>query len=323
MLGSNFLKMDNRKKISLKYKAVESDQGFRVDQIAAKQFQEYSRAHIQRWIKEGNLLVNNQKIKAKQALITDDFISVDFWEEPLLADKPEEITLDLLHEDSDILVINKPSGLVVHPGSGNPSGTLVNALLAYDEKLSFLPRAGIVHRLDKDTSGIMVIAKTETAYLNLVDQLKKRSVKRTYLAVVVGVPISSKVIDEPIGRHPKIRTKQAVSKNGKEAITRIHLKESYDLYSLLKVNLETGRTHQIRVHLAHIGYPIVGDPVYGGRKKFASGSSKNIMKVISEFKRQALHAYELELIHPSSKLDLSFRAPIPNDFEDLIEKLQK
>ena len=315
--------MNNRKKISLSYKAVESDEGRRVDLIAASQFKLYSRSHIQRWIKEGDLLVNNQKIKAKQTLFVDDVISVNFLETPVLGDEPEEIPLDILHEDSDILVINKPAGLVVHPGSGNPTGTLVNGLLAYDKSLSFLPRAGIVHRLDKDTSGIMVVAKTEPAYLDLVDQLKKRTVKRTYLALVVGVPISNKVIDEPIGRHPKIRTKQAVSKNGKEAITRISLKESYQLYSMLEVNLETGRTHQIRVHLAHIGFPIIGDPVYGGRKRFAAGSSEKIMKIISEFKRQALHAYNLGLIHPKSSCEMSFRAPIPRDFTDLIKCLKE
>ena len=315
--------MDNRKKISLSYKAVESDEGRRVDLIAASQFKQYSRSHIQRWIKEGDLLVNNQKIKAKQTLFVDDVISVNFLEAPVLGDEPEEIPLDILYEDSDILVINKPAGLVVHPGSGNPTGTLVNGLLAYDKSLSFLPRAGIVHRLDKDTSGIMVVAKTEPAYLDLVDQLKKRTVKRTYLALVVGVPISNKVIDEPIGRHPKIRTKQAVSKNGKEAITRISLKESYQLYSMLEVNLETGRTHQIRVHLAHVGFPIIGDPVYGGRKRFAAGSSEKIMKMISEFKRQALHAYNLGLIHPKSSCEMSFRAPIPRDFTDLIKCLKE
>ena len=315
--------MDNRKKISLSYKAVESDEGCRVDRIAASQFKQYSRSHIQRWIKEGDLLVNNQKIKAKQTLFVNDVISVNFLETPVLGDEPEEIPLDILHEDSDILVINKPAGLVVHPGSGNPTGTLVNGLLAHDKNLSFLPRAGIVHRLDKDTSGIMVVAKTEPAYLDLVDQLKKRTVKRTYLALVVGVPISNKVIDEPIGRHPKIRTKQAVSKNGKEAITRISLKESYQLYSLLEVNLETGRTHQIRVHLAHVGFPIIGDPVYGGRKRFSAGSSEKIMKIISEFKRQALHAHNLGLIHPKSSCEMSFRAPIPRDFTDLIKCLKE
>jgi 23S rRNA pseudouridine1911/1915/1917 synthase len=212
--------------------------------------------------------------------------------------------------------------MVVHPGSGNPDGTLVNALLAHEESLGFLPRAGIVHRLDKDTSGLMVVAKKEAAYLNLIEQLKERSVKRTYMAIVVGVPISNKIINEPIGRHPKIRTKQAVVKNGKEAITRVSLSESFQGYSLLRVNLETGRTHQIRVHLSHAGYPIVGDSVYGARKQFAPGSTEDLKHIISSFTRQALHASELELIHPSSEKLVSFEADLPEDMSTLIGQLK-
>ena len=248
--------MENKKKISLNYIALPADQGQRVDQITAKQFPNYSRAHIQRWIKDGDLLVNSKEVKSKYIMQTDDAVSVNFLEESQLIDLPEDIALDVIFEDTEILIINKPAGLVVHPGSGNRTGTLVNALLAHDENLSFLPRAGIVHRLDKDTSGLMVISKTESSYLNLVEQLKERSVTRTYLAMVVGVPVINKTINEPIGRHPKIRTKQAVNQNGKEAITRFSILENLDGYSLLKVNLETGRTHQIRVHLSHIGYPI-------------------------------------------------------------------
>ena len=265
--------MENKKKISLNYIALPADQGQRVDQITAKQFPDYSRAHIQRWIKDGDLLVNSKEVKSKYIMQTDDAVSVNFLEESQLIDLPEDIALDVIFEDTEILIINKPAGLVVHPGSGNKTGTLVNALLAHDENLSFLPRAGIVHRLDKDTSGLMVISKTESSYLNLVEQLKERSVTRTYLAMVVGVPVINKTINEPIGRHPKIRTKQAVNQNGKEAITRFSILENLDGYSLLKVNLETGRTHQIRVHLSHIGFPIIGDPLYGSRSKFSRGSS--------------------------------------------------
>ena len=232
--------MENKKKISLNYVALPADEGQRVDQIAAKEFPDYSRAHIQRWIKDGNLLVNSKQIKSKYILQTNDAISVNFLEESYLIDLPEDISLEVIFEDKEILIINKPAGLVVHPGSGNRTGTLVNALLSHDENLSFLPRAGMVHRLDKETSGLMVISKTESSYLNLVEQLKKRSVTRTYLAMVVGVPIMNKTINEPIGRHPKIRTKQAVIQNGKEAITRFSVFESIEGYSLLKVNLETG-----------------------------------------------------------------------------------
>ena len=314
--------MEKKKKISLNYSVLDSDEGLRVDLVAAKQFSDYSRGHIQKWIKNGDLLVNNQEVKTKHSLQLNDVISVDFWEEPQLGDQPEAIPLDIIFEDEEIMIINKSIGMVVHPGSGNPDGTLVNALLAHQESLGFLPRAGIVHRLDKDTSGLMVVAKKESAYLNLIEQLKERSVKRTYMAIVVGVPISNKIINEPIGRHPKIRTKQAVVKNGKEAITRVSLSESFQGYSLLRVNLETGRTHQIRVHLSHAGYPIVGDSVYGARKQFAPGSTEGLKNIISSFTRQALHASELELIHPSSEKLVSFGADLPEDMSALISQLK-
>ena len=315
-------KLEKKKKISLNYSVLDSDEGLRVDLVAAKQFPDYSRGHIQKWIKNGDLLVNNQEVKTKHSLQLNDVISADFWEEPQLGDQPEAIPLDIIFEDEEIMIINKSVGMVVHPGSGNPDGTLVNALLAHQESLGFLPRAGIVHRLDKDTSGLMVVAKKESAYLNLIEQLKERSVKRTYMAIVVGVPISNKIINEPIGRHPKIRTKQAVVKNGKEAITRVSLSESFQGYSLLRVNLETGRTHQIRVHLSHAGYPIVGDSVYGARKQFAPGSTEDLKNIISSFTRQALHASELELIHPSSKKLVSFEADLPEDMFTLIGQLK-
>ena len=315
--------MENKKKISINYIVLDSDEGLRVDQIVAKQFPEFSRAHIQKWIKDGVLLVNNKQVKARQTLNPSDIIDVDFWEDAQLIDLPEDIPLDIVFEDKDIIILNKPAGLVVHPGSGNPNGTLVNALLNHDETLGFLPRAGIVHRLDKDTSGLMVVSKSESSYLHLVQQLKERSVKRTYLALVVGTPVASKTINEPISRHPKIRTKQAVSQNGKEAITSFNVQENYQGYSLLKVNLQTGRTHQIRVHLSYIGHPIVGDPLYGNRNKFASGTSEELKKIISSFKRQALHAQALELVHPSSGQLLSYSAEIPNDMETIINQIKE
>jgi len=315
--------MENKKKISINYTVLDSDEGMRVDQIVAKQFPEFSRAHIQKWIKDGVLLVNNKQVKARQTLNPSDIIDVDFWEDAQLIDLPEDIPLDIVFEDKDIIILNKPAGLVVHPGSGNPNGTLVNALLNHDETLGFLPRAGIVHRLDKDTSGLMVVSKSESSYLHLVQQLKERSVKRTYLALVVGTPVASKTINEPISRHPKIRTKQAVSQNGKEAITSFNVQENYQGYSLLKVNLQTGRTHQIRVHLSYIGHPIVGDPLYGNRNKFASGTSEELKKIISAFQRQALHAQALELVHPSSGQLLSYNAEIPNDMETIINQIKE
>ena len=322
MLGSIFSITMDKKKITLNYVVSSTDAGDRVDQISAREFDTYSRAHIQKWIKDGVLLVNNQTVKAKQNLEAEDVISVNFWETPNLDDQPENIPLDVVHEDDDILIINKPAGLVVHPGSGNMTGTLMNGLLFLNKKSGFLPRAGIVHRLDRDTSGLMVVAKTEPSYLNLVSQLKERSVRRTYFAIVLGSPVSNKVINEPIGRHPTKRTKQAVNEKGKEAITRISVEESFAGYSLLKVNLETGRTHQIRVHLSHIGHPIVGDSTYGGRKKFAPGSSDLVLKKIADFKRQALHAAQLELTHPSTNKAISFESEIPSDMRDLMSALK-
>ena len=269
------------------------------------------------------MLVNGKKVKAKQTLSLTDNVIVDFLEDAQLVDLPEDIPLEIVFEDKDLIIINKPVGLVVHPGSGNTTGTLVNALLNHDSSLGFLPRAGIVHRLDKDTSGLMVISKNESAYLDLVQQLKERTVKRTYLALVVGAPVVSKTINEPIGRHPKIRTKQAVLQSGKEAITRFTILEKYEGYSLLKVNLDTGRTHQIRVHLSHIGYPIVGDPLYGNRNKFSSGTNEELKSIISSFKRQALHAQALDLVHPSSGKLISFNAEIPEDMETLINQIKE
>ena len=314
--------MENKKKISLNYTVLNSDEGSRVDKIAAEHFSEFSRAHIQTWIKEGNLLLNGKRVKAKYPVQESDMISVSFWEEPHIDDQPEDISLEIIFEDKELMIINKPPGLVVHPGSGNKSGTLVNALLSYDKNLSFLPRAGIVHRLDKDTSGLMVISKTESAYLNLTKQLKERTVKRTYLALVVGAVITGKTIDRPIGRHPKVRTKQAVISSGKEAITKFSVSESYEGYSLLKVNLKTGRTHQIRVHLSHEGFPIIGDPTYGTRNRFSPNTSEQLKKIISTFGRQALHAAELELIHPVSKDLVNFKAEMPEDMKFLRDHIK-
>ena len=264
------------RKISLSKKVSSEDLGQRLDALSAKYFPEFSRAHIQRWIKEGNLLLNNKKIKPRQIVTADDLITVEVSEEINSKDLPEDIDLDIIWEDEEVLVLNKPAGLVVHPGAGNADGTLVNGLLNYSSDQGFLPRAGIVHRLDKDTSGIMVVAKTEVSYLNLVGQLKERTVKREYLALVVGQPVSGGVINRPIGRHPKHRTKQAVVESGKEAITDYKIKEKLHGYSLLLASLKTGRTHQIRVHFSSKDFPIVGDPLYGGKRKFAPGTSEDL-----------------------------------------------
>ncbi len=311
-----------KKSISLSYKTIEEDAGERLDSVIAREFTQFSRAHIQKWIKDGKLLLDGEIVKPKQPLKINQFISVEALEEPTLEDGPEDIPLEIIFEDDDIIIINKQPGLVVHPGAGNQTGTLVNALLHHDEELRFLPRAGIVHRLDKDTSGIMVVTKNEFSYLNLVSQLKERKVNRHYLAIVVGEPLSGLTINEPIGRHPKLRTKQAVTEAGKEAITNFKIKERLGGYTLLNVSLETGRTHQIRVHLAFINFPILGDSVYGGRKKFAAGTTEAEKKEILKFPRQALHAEKLEFIHPTSGKSVNYSAKTPKDLTQLIELLK-
>jgi len=311
-----------KKNISLSYETIAEDVGERLDSVIAREFNQFSRVHIQKWIKDGKLLLDGKIVKPKQPLKINQFISVKTLEEPTLEDGPEDIPIEIIFEDADIIALNKQPGLVVHPGAGNRTGTLVNALLHHDEELSFLPRAGIVHRLDKDTSGIMVVAKNEFSYLNLVSQLKERKVNRHYLAIVVGEPLSGSTINEPIGRHPKLRTKQAVTDAGKEAITNFRVKERMGGYSLLNVSLETGRTHQIRVHLAFINFPILGDSVYGGRKKFAAGTTEAVKKEILKFPRQALHAEKLEFIHPASGKKVNYSAKIPKDLMQLIEVLK-
>ena len=311
-----------KKNITLSYKTVEKDVAERLDFVTAREFTQFSRVHIQRWIKDGKLLLDGEIVKPKQLLKVNQLISVETSEEPTLEDEPEDIPIEIIFEDADIIVLNKQPGLVVHPGAGNRTGTLVNALLHHDEELSFLPRAGIVHRLDKDTSGVMVVAKNEFSYLNLVSQLKERKVNRHYLAIVVGEPLSGSTINEPIGRHPKLRTKQAVTDAGKEAITNFKIKERMGGYTLLNVSLETGRTHQIRVHLAFINFPILGDSVYGGRKKFAAGTTEAIKKEILKFPRQALHAEKLEFIHPQSGKKVNYSAKTPKDLLHLIELLK-
>ena len=311
-----------KKNISLSYETIAEDVGERLDSVIAREFAQFSRVHIQKWIKDGKLLLDGEIVKPKQPLKINQLIFVETSEEPTLEDGPEDIPIEIIFEDEDIIIINKQPGFVVHPGAGNRTGTLVNALLHHDEELSFLPRAGIVHRLDKDTSGIMVVAKNEFSYLNLVSQLKERKVNRHYLAIVVGEPLSGSTINEPIGRHPKLRTKQAVTDAGKEAITNFRIKERMGGYSLLHVSLETGRTHQIRVHLAFINFPILGDSVYGGRKKFAAGTSETVKKEILKFPRQALHAEKLEFIHPASGKKVNYSAKIPKDLIQLIKFLK-
>ena len=311
------------RKIALTLNVKTEQIGQRVDVVIAEAFKEFSRSHLQKLIKEGAVKVNGKKIKPKLILQGGELIEILAKEAPKLKDKAENIDLEIIYEDQDLLVVNKASGLVVHPGAGNPSGTLVNGLLNFDSNLSYLPRAGIVHRLDKDTSGLMVVSRNEKTYLNLIDQLKERTVTRKYTALVVGEPSLSGVIDKPIGRHPKVRTKQAVVSSGKEAISRFKRVKSLKGYSLVEVLLETGRTHQIRVHLSYLGFPIVGDNTYGGRRKYVKGTSENLRNKINQFKRQALHASSLTFIHPSTKEVSTFDSELPDDIKQLIRVLKE
>ena len=311
------------RKIALTLNVKTEQIGQRVDVVIAEAFKEFSRSHLQKLIKEGAVKVNGKEIKPKLILQGGELIEILAKEAPKLKDKAENIDLEIIYEDQDLLVVNKASGLVVHPGAGNPSGTLVNGLLNFDSNLSYLPRAGIVHRLDKDTSGLMVVSRNEKTYLNLIDQLKERTVTRKYTALVVGEPSLSGVIDKPIGRHPKVRTKQAVVSSGKEAISRFKRVKSLKGYSLVEVLLETGRTHQIRVHLSYLGFPIVGDKTYGARRKYVKGTSENLRNKINQFKRQALHASSLTFIHPSTKEVSTFDSELPDDMKQLIRALKE
>lgn len=297
--------------------------GSRLDIVIAKEYPEYSRTHIKRWIEKGFLTLNGKQVKPRTKIMGNEIVEIRAEEEELIKDLPEDMDIDIIFEDEDLIVVNKASNLVVHPGAGNKKGTLVNGLLAYNKNLSFLPRAGIVHRLDKNTSGLLISAKNESTYINLVRQLKERLISRKYLALVVGEPISGGKIDEPLGRHPRFRTKQAVVKKGKNALTFYKIVEKYRGYSLLEASLSTGRTHQIRVHFSYLGYPIVGDNTYGGKRKFPAGISEMTREKISQFPRQALHASKLQFRHPQTGNKVSLHAPLPRDMSDLISFLKR
>lgn len=288
-----------------------SQQGMRLDQVVADCVPQHSRNRLQTWIKEGRLTVDGQVIcePKRKAHTGQKLVLTEAPSQDLTAFQPENIPLDIVFEDEHLLVINKPAGLVVHPGSGNWQGTLLNALLFHYPPSARIPRAGIVHRLDKETSGLMVVAKTLEAQTDLVRQLQARSVKRLYLALVQGVVERRGKVDAPIGRHPTQRTKMAVVPNGKPAITHYRVMETLKRWTLVECSLETGRTHQIRVHMAHLGYPLVGDPVYGKPQKFGL-----------PFERQALHAFRLGLVHPATGEAMAWSVEWPSDMAELVEQ---
>ena len=298
--------------------------GRRFDQALAEMFPDYSRSRLSGWIKSGAVTLDGAQAPPRQLLRGGEQVRLQVELENEVSSAPEDIALDIVHEDEHLLVLNKPSGLVVHPGAGNPAGTLLNALLHHDPKLAELPRAGIVHRLDKDTSGLMVVAKTLPAYTALVDLLSRHEVERQYEAVVLGTMVSGGTVDQPIGRSMGDRLRQAVrdEEDGKRAVTHYRLRERFRAHSLLQCQLETGRTHQIRVHLAHVGHPLIGDPLYGGGLKLPKGASAELIATLRGFRRQALHAEKLSFIHPVSSEALSFSAERPADQLALIEVLR-
>ena len=275
--------------------------GQRVDQVAAELFEGFSRSRLQTWIKNGVLTVNGAKTKPKEKLTGNESLTLEVEIEPELDDQPQSIDLDVVYQDDDLMVINKPTGLVVHPAAGHADGTLLNGLLHIDERLNSLPRAGIVHRLDRDTTGLMVVARSLEAHQSLVAQLQDKSLFRQYEAIAVGVMTGGGKVDAPMGRHPVDRKKQAVVKTGgKNAVTHYRVLDRYRAHTRIQVQLETGRTHQIRVHMAHRNYPLVGDPLYGGRLKQPAGATEALRQALHKFPRQALHARKLGLIDRKS-----------------------
>lgn len=311
--------------VNVSHTVTEDEAGLRIDKLASQVFTDFSRVQLQGWISDGSLLHNGQVQKPKVRVKAEDVLHLSTTLQQHSEDQPENIAIDVVYEDDDVLVIDKPVGMVVHPGAGNQTGTLVNALLYHYPQQHHLPRAGLVHRIDKDTSGLLLIGKTKPAQMALMEQLKDKSVYRHYQCVVAGDAASllrHRRIDAPIGRHRNQRTKMTVMTAGREAVT--HLLEVTPLnenYCLLDVGLETGRTHQIRVHLSHITYPIVGDRVYGGRRQLRAGLSDAQRQAISSFPRQALHAYALGFVHPTTGEDIEVTTPLPEDMQTLISVL--
>ncbi|MBL4940413.1 MAG: 23S rRNA pseudouridine(1911/1915/1917) synthase RluD [Colwellia sp.] len=297
--------------------------GKRLDQTLAIMFPDYSRSRLKDWILAGSVTVNDDVLtRAREKMYGGESIAINAEVEAEQRFEAQNIKLTIVYEDDDILVINKPAGLVVHPGAGNPDGTILNALLHHFPAIEVVPRAGIVHRLDKDTTGLMVVAKTIAAQTNLVDALQLREITREYEAVCNGLMTAGGLVDEPIGRHPTKRTNMAVTFSGRPSVTHYRVMEKYRLHTRLRLRLETGRTHQIRVHMAHITHPIVGDPVYGGRPRPPKNATPELLTKLRSFKRQALHAAMLSLYHPVTGELMTWHADLPDDFVELVELLQ-
>jgi 23S rRNA pseudouridine1911/1915/1917 synthase len=297
--------------------------GQRLDQALARLLPQFSRARLQQWIAEKRVSVNGQQPRGRDKVRGGELVEIRVPETPAGDWAAQAIPLTVVYEDDDILVIDKPAGLVVHPGAGNPQGTLLNALLHHVPSLNRLPRAGIVHRLDKETSGLLVVAKNEPARLDLIRQLKERSLSREYLALVQGIVIAGGTVDAPIGRHAQARTRMAVSGRGRPAVSHYRIERKFRAHTLLRVSLESGRTHQIRVHMAHLKHPLVGDPVYGGRLHLPKGAGPGLIEALQGFRRQALHATRLGLVHPASGKPMAWESPLPEDMRELMAALDR
>jgi 23S rRNA pseudouridine1911/1915/1917 synthase len=297
--------------------------GSRLDQALPTLFPEFSRTRLQRWIRDGRVSRDGKAVsRPREKLLGGEAIVLEARLDDQVDNLPQAIPLQIIYQDEAILVIDKPAGLVVHPAAGHPDGTLQNALLHQDPELIQLPRAGIVHRLDKDTSGLLVVARTLAAHKSLVQQLQTRTVRREYLALVTGIPTAGGCVNEPIGRHPVHRTRMAVVSSGKYAVTHYRLLERFRAHSSLRVNLETGRTHQIRVHMAHIHHPLVGDPTYAGRLRLPAGISQELQVFLRGFSRQALHARRLGIEHPQHGERMEWESETPPDMQQLQQMLR-
>jgi 23S rRNA pseudouridine1911/1915/1917 synthase len=296
--------------------------GRRFDAVLAELFPEFSRSRLAEWIKGGQARLDGRTVRPRDPVRGGEAVALEIVLAPQTGDAAEDIPLDILYEDEAVFVLDKPAGLVVHPGAGNPAGTLVNALLHRDPALALLPRAGIVHRLDKDTSGVMVVARTLPAHTALVAQLSARGVHRQYLAIVVGALVAGGTANAAIDRHPRDRLRMAVREDGREAVTHYRLRERFRAHTALECRLETGRTHQIRVHMAHLKHPILGDPLYGGPLKLPRGATPELIEALRGFRRQALHAEVLEFAHPLTGEPVRCSAPVPADMRDLLQVLR-
>jgi 23S rRNA pseudouridine1911/1915/1917 synthase len=298
--------------------------GKRFDQTLAEMFPDYSRSRLKEWILAGHITVNGLVVdRPREKMFGGEEVAIDTQVESEVRFQAQDLPLNIVYEDDDILVINKPAGFVVHPGAGNPDGTVLNALLHHCPQLDVVPRAGIVHRLDKDTTGLMVVAKTIAAQTNLVESLQAREITREYEAIASGIMTAGGLVDQPIGRHATKRTHMAVTFSGRPSVTHYRVMEKFRLHTRLRLRLETGRTHQIRVHMAHITHSLAGDPVYGGRPRPPKNASEELREMLRQFKRQALHAAMLSLYHPITGVQMTWHADVPEDMVALADMLRK